>query len=693
MAAYFKCDMINEQLINPGSIAVIGGSNDVKKPGGKILKNILDGNFKGDVFVVNPKDTQIQGLPCYTNIENLPNVDLAILAIPAKFCPKAIEVLTREKNTRAFIVLSAGFSEADENGKRLEDLMVAAVNKVDGCLIGPNCIGVLNNNYNGVFTTPIPPLHKHGCDLISGSGATAVFIMEAGIPLGIKFSNVYSVGNGAQMGVEDVLEYMDLNYNPEEDSPIKLLYLETVANPQKLLKHAASLIRKGVKIAAIKAGSTDAGIRAAASHTGAIANSDITVRALFKKAGIVYCSSREELLTVASIFNYKKLEGKNIAVITHAGGSAVMLTDALSAGGLCVPQIEGNEADKLLSYLHPGSSVSNPIDFLATGTAEQLGIIIDYCEHKFDNIDAMVVVFGSPGLFDVENVYDVLSVKLDVCKKPIYPVLPSVINAEKEIRKFIANGNSNFPDEVVLGRALPEVFKTPAPISENPKLPEIDVPRIREIIENSTDGFLAPDKVGALLDAAGIPKVEEFTSNNLEELLGFVSQLEYPLVMKVVGPVHKTDVGGVVLNVVTEAGLIHHFKKLMKIEGATGVMVQPMISGMELFIGAKYEGDFGHLILCGLGGIFIEVLKDVRPGLAPLSREESLKMIHNLKGYKLLQGYRGKEGVDEDIFADIIMRVAALTIAAPEIMEMDINPLIGNTKQIVAVDTRILLKR
>ncbi len=684
--------MINEQLINPRSIAVIGGSNDVKKPGGKILKNILKGNFKGDVFVVNPKDSQIQGLTCHKSVDDLPEVDLAILAIPAKYCPKAIEVLTIEKNTRAFIVLSAGFSEADENGKRLEDQMVEAVNKVNGSLIGPNCIGVLNKNYNGVFTTPIPPLHAHGADLISGSGATAVFIMEAGIPLGIKFSNVYSVGNGAQMGVEDVLEYMDLTYNPEEDAPIKLLYLETVANPQKLLKHAASLIRKGVKIAAIKAGSTDAGIRAAASHTGAIANSDITVRALFKKAGIVYCSSREELLTVASIFNYKKLKGKNIAVITHAGGSAVMLTDALSSGGLSVPAIEGEEAEKLLTYLHPGSSVSNPIDFLATGTAEQLGIIIDYCEHKFDFIDAMVVVFGSPGLFDVENVYDVLSVKLDVCKKPIYPVLPSLINAEKEIRKFIANGNSNFPDEVVLGRALPEVFKTPAPISEHLDLPEIDVPRIRKIIESSTDGFLAPAKVGELLDAAGIPKVAEFTSNNLDELLGFVAQLEYPLVMKVVGPVHKTDVGGVVLNVVTEAGLIHHFEKLMKIDGATGVMVQPMIKGMELFIGAKYEGDFGHLILCGLGGIFIEVLKDVRPGLAPLSREESLKMIRNLKGYKLLQGYRGKEGVNEDIFADIIMRVAALTIAAPEIMEMDINPLIGNTKQIVAVDTRILLK-
>jgi acetyltransferase len=485
---------------------------------------------------------------------------------------------------------------------------------------------------------------------------------------------------------------MDLNYDPKEDPAIKLLYLETVAKPQKLLKHAASLIRKGVKIAAIKAGTTDAGSRAALSHTGAIANSDTAVRALFRKAGIVYCSSREELLTVASIFNYKRLTGKNIAVITHAGGSAVMLTDALSKGGLNVPPIEGEEADKLLTYLHPGSSVSNPIDFLATGTAEQLGVIIDYCEHKFSQIDAMVVVFGSPGLFDVENVYDVLAVKLDICRKPVYPVLPSVINAGKEIQKFIDNGNINFPDEVILGTALAQVFKTPSPVSAPPDLPEIDLPRIREVIDSSQEGFLSAAKVGQLLDAAGIPRVPEFTTNILDELLHCPFITEYPLVMKVVGPVHKTDIGGVVLNVDTEASLIQDFEQIMNLEGATAVMVQPMISGMELFIGAKHEADFGHLVLCGLGGIFIEVLKDVRSGLAPLSHQESLKMIRNLRSYKLLQGYRGKEGVDEDLFADIIQRVAALTLAAPEIMEMDINPLIGNTKQIVAVDTRILLK-
>ena len=363
--------MINQQLINPKSIVVVGGSNNVRKPGGKIVKNLLSGKFKGKLLVVNPHEREVQGLNCFSTVDDLPHVDLAIIVIPALKCYNAIKTLIQTKQTKAFIILSAGFGEAGEEGVKAEQKIVEIVNQHNACLIGPNCIGVLNENYNGIFTSPIPEYDKFGCDLISSSGATAVFIMEAGIPLGLKFSEIYSVGNAAQTSVEDVLEYMDNNFDESKDSKIKLLYLESIKNPKKLLKHATSLINKGCKIAAIKAGSTDAGSRAAASHTGALASSDRIVRALFKKAGIVYCSSRDELITVASIFNYKPLKGKNIAIITHAGGSAVMLADALTKGGLNVPPITGKDADSLLDYLYPGSSVSNPIDFLATGTAEQ----------------------------------------------------------------------------------------------------------------------------------------------------------------------------------------------------------------------------------------------------------------------------------------------------------------------------------
>lgn len=685
--------MINTQLVNPQSIVVIGGSNNVMKPGGKIVKNLLDGNFKGDLLVVNPRERHVQGLDCFESVKELPNVDLAIMVIPALLCYEVIKELIETKNTKAFIILSAGFGEAGELGVIAENKIVKLINENNGCLIGPNCIGVLNQNYNGIFTTPIPKFYNDGCDLISSSGATAVFIMEAGIGLGLKFSNIYSVGNAAQTSVEDVLEYMDINFNPETDSKIKLLYLETIKNPKKLLKHATSLIKKGVRIAAIKAGSTEAGSRAAESHTGAIASSDMIVRALFKKAGIVYCSSRDELISVASIFNYKELEGKNIAIITHAGGSAVMLADALTKGGLNVPEIKGENATKLLDYLHKGSSVANPIDFLATGTAEQLGIIIDYCEHKFDNIDAMVVVFGSPGLFNVADVYNVLSVKLDICSKPIYPVLPSLINARKEIQTFLDRGNVNFPDEVMLGNSLPEVFFTPKPKKETDEKSIVDAQKIRYIIDNAKTGFLSPTDVASLLDAAEIPRVKELVVETKVDLIKELDEFKFPIVMKVVGPVHKTDVGGVVLNIDSTEMALRVYDNLMMIDGAVSVMVQNMNSGVELFVGVIKEQGFGHAVLCGLGGIFIEVLEDVSASISPITDEEAYRMLKNLKGYKLIEGIRGNGGIDESIFVDIIKKVSALVEIAPEIQEMDMNPLFGNVDSIIAVDSRIRIEK
>jgi len=685
--------MINKQLISPESIVIIGGSNDIKKPGGKILKNLIDGGYQGRLNVVNPKEKEVRKTRCFSNVSELSNTDLAILAIPAKHCLETITILAKEKNTKAFIILSAGFAEAGEIGKKMEQDIVTIINSVNGCLIGPNCIGIINENYKGVFTSPIPKYNANGCDLISGSGATAVFIMEAGIPLGVEFANVYSVGNAAQTSVEDVLEYMDLHFDISKDPAIKLLYLETIKNPQKLLKHASSLIMKGAKIAAIKAGSTIAGSRAATSHTGAIASSDVTIRALFKKAGIVYCSSREDLLSVASIFNYKKLNGKNIAIITHAGGSAVMLADELSKGGLNIPTIEGEDANKLKTFLYSGSSVNNPIDFLATGTAEQLGIIIDYCEHKFDFIDAMVVVFGSPGLFDVENVYNVLSVKLEVCKKPIYPVLPSVINARKEISKFLESGHINFPDEVVLGKALAQVYKTPLPISEKITLPKINFDKVRSIIDNASNGYLDSKTTAFLLDAAQIPRIKEVVESDKKRLLSKFEKKNFPLVMKVIGPLHKSDVKGVILNITTMKKAAKYFDKLMEIENATGVLAQPMLTGLELYVGVKKEEGFNHTIVCGLGGVFVEILNDISAGLSPLSKPEIEKMVQSLRGYKLIQGTRGMEGVNEEKFIDIIQHISALVEAAPEIIEMDINPLIGTQKEIIAVDVRIHIQK
>ncbi len=622
----------------------------------------------------------------------MPNTDLAIIAIAAKYCPPTIEFLARKKGTRAFIVISAGFGEEGEEGALFEKKMLTTVEETGACLIGPNCIGFMNHNYYGVFTMPLPKPDPKGIDFISGSGATAVYIMESGMIKGLSFASVYSVGNSTQIGVEDVLEYMDQNYREEISPAIKLLYIENVGNPKKLLKHAASLVRKGCRIAAIKAGSTEAGSRAASSHTGALASPDTAVDALFRKAGIVRCFGREELTTVASIFQHKIPQGRNIAVITHAGGPAVMLTDALSEGGFKVPQLSGPKAEVLLAKLHPGSSVSNPVDFLATGTAQQLGDIIEACENDFDEIDAMVVIFGSPGLSRVYDVYELLDRKMKTCKKPLYPVLPSLINAREEINSFIEMGHVNFPDEVIFARALSLIKKTPLPVLGDDTIPDMDKKKIREVIRGAESGYLKPDQVGELLDAAGIARVKEITVTSLQQALKASLNIGFPMVMKVIGPLHKSDVGGVVLNIRTEDEVKSHFTKLINIPDTNAVLMQAMKSGIELFAGAKRDEKFGHLILGGLGGIFIEILKDVSSALVPLHKEEALGMITGLKAYKMIQGVRGNAGVDEEKFSEVLVRLSELVLIAPEIIEMDLNPLLGEGDNVFAVDARIRIE-
>ena len=686
--------MINQQLLNPKSIVVVGGSNNVHKPGGAIVRNLLQGNYQGTLRIINPKEDEVQGIKVYHRAEEIPETDLAILVVAAKFCPGYVDYLAANKGVRAFIIISAGFSEETKEGAAMEQHILDTCEKYDCALIGPNCIGLLNNVHHSVFTKPIPKLNPQGVDFISGSGATAVFILESAVIKGLQFNSVWSIGNGKQIGIEDVLQYMDEHFDPEKDSKVKLLYIENISDPDKLLLHASSLIRKGCRIAAIKAGSSESGSRAASSHTGAIASSDSAVDALFRKAGIVRCFSRDELTTVGCIFTLPRFSGRNIAIVTHAGGPGVMLTDALSKGGFNVPKLEGPVADELKAQLFQGSSVSNPIDILATGTPEQLGIAIDYCENKFENIDAIMVIFGTQGLVQLYEAYDVLHKKILECKKPIFPILPSVVTAGPEVQEFLGRGHVNFSDEVTLATALTHVLRTPAPAPADIEIGDVDVPRIWKIIDSiHEDGFIAPQIVRQLLECAKIPMVPEKVSSDKAELVAFAEEIGYPVVAKVVGPVHKSDVGGVSLNIRTARHLEEEFDRMMQIKDAKGVMVQKMLKGTELFIGAKYEPRFGHVVLCGLGGIFVEVLKDVSSGLAPLSEGECRSMIHSLRGYKIIQGTRGQKGVNEEAFIKIIQRLSILLRFATQIKEIDINPLLADGDDVVAVDARILFKK
>lgn len=682
--------MINAELFNPQSIVVVGASNNTAKPGGKVLENLINGGFK-NLYVLNPGQETVQGIKSFKMFDDLPDTDMAILAIPAEECLNSIKSLT-SKGVKSYIILSAGFSEYDEAGNSIEQSIKEFAIKNEITIFGPNCIGIINENYKGAFTLPIPRHDKKGVEFVSSSGSTAVFVMEAGIKTGLPFSNIYSVGNAMMIKVEDIIEYLDNNFNPDISSKIIAVYIEQVSDAQKLIRHCRSLRQKGCNIVGIKSGVTEAGGRAASSHTGAMATPELFVEAIFRKAGIIQCESREEMLYIASVLYCGIPEDRNVAIITHAGGVGVMSSDALEKNQMKVPKIEGKKSQELLKILHKGSSVSNPIDFLATGTAEQLNTIIDYCNSDFHIIDSIIVIFGSPGLFDVQPVYEVLIRKIKNSLKPIYPVLPSPINTSAAMVYFVKEGMVYFGDEVILAKAIAKTYHRPKIFDNDNRKPQILSFEIIQILLKNKNNFLAPEDNRLVLDYFKIPIVEEQIVRNEKELLIATNSMDFPIVMKIIGPLHKTESGGVELNITNEKQAIDTFYKIMNLAEAKAVLLQPMLKGHELYIGAKKDAVSGHLILFGSGGIYLEALKDTQSVLIPAEKNEILEAISSLKTFSVLKGMRGQKGIDIDLFADIIIKISELLISIPQISEIDLNPLIASGDKIIAVDSRIRIE-
>ena len=685
--------MLHEKLLNPSNIAIIGGSDHIDHIGGSVLKNLIDQGFKGQIYVVNPKKDMVQGIPSYRDVTLLPQTDLAIIAIPAQDILEVVKILVVKKGTKGFIIYAAGFSELDDNGAAMEKEITQEISAAGGSLLGPNNIGMINQHYAGIFTRPLPLIDAKGVDFISASGATAVFTLEAAQQIGLRFSNLFTVGNSAQIGVEDVLEHVDETFVAGKSSKVKMLYLEGIKNPEKLLKHALSLRQKGCIIVALKSGITEKGNAAAASHTGAMANSDLFVQALFNKAGIIRCRCRNELITLAAILQKTPLKLRNFAVITHAGGPGVIVTDTLTENDLLVPDLSKKHQNSLKKILFPGAATANPIDILATGTAEQLEEVIAYCEHDLKEIDAMIVIFGSPGLGSVHEAYQVIHNMLQTCSKPIFPIFPSVVNVKEEIKEFIQKGNIAFSDEYIFAKNLARVMGNKAPeIVPYPK-PNTNDFKIRSLIKEFSSGFLGPKQAYELMEAAGIKMAGQVLVQSETELLKGAKILHYPVVQKIVGPLHKTDKEGVIVNVLNDEELEQNYRNLIQIKGATGVLIQEMIKGKEVFIGGKRETAFPPLIMCGAGGIYIEALKDFQSVLAPIARAEAISMVNKLRITPILKGMRGERSCNLEAFYTALEKVSNLMQLVPEITELDLNPLILTEQDIIAVDARIKIEK
>jgi acetyltransferase len=675
--------MINNALLQPKSIAIIGASNSLEKPGGGLVHNLLNGGFQGEVFPVNPKEQEIQGLKTYNKTEDLPLCDMALLAIPAAFCVEAVEYLSKHKQTKAFIIISAGFSEMGEEGEKLEIRLKELAEERNLAIIGPNCIGVLNNHYKAVFVSPPPPVTEKGVDFVSASGALAVFLFETAAKHGLRFSNIFTVGNSTVIGVEEVLKHWDENYQSEKSSNVKMVYVEQIRKPELFFKHIHSLREKGCQVIVAKPGESEAGARAALSHTGALAGDSEAFNMLIEKAGAIRCYSREELVNIACILTQKPLKGNRLAIITHAGGPAVMLTDRLQKAGIEVPELDDASKKKILEMLYPGSSAINPIDMLATANRNQLRAVIKHCE-ELDYIDGSVVIYGKTGMEDLDKTYGVLSETIDEVSKPVFPVMPSINSANNEIQNYTNKAKSVFFDEVTFAGALDKVLHAPK-VYQN----ELFIP-VGNGSKETESKALKEEETFECLRWAGIPLVNTefvYCQADLDQL----PEMNYPVVAKVLGILHKTEVNGVVLNIENRDALEQAFECLAAIPGSNGILVQEMVKGTELYLGAKMHEGIGYSVHAGVGGIFIELIRDVAARLAPIEEEEARDMLQGLKSQKIFTGFRNMPPADANGFAQIIKAFSNIFRKYPEIREIDLNPLIANGENILAVDARIII--
>jgi acetyltransferase len=678
-----------QSFLNPASIVVIGASEDTGKPGGRLLHNLATSGFRGELLVVHPRGGTIQGLQAWEAVTELPSVpELAFIAVPAPLVGPALEALAA-LGTKAVVVLSAGFGEIDAEGRMAEQRLARIADDNGMRLLGPNCLGVMSTAHAGKFAGILPAMRQDGMDFVSGSGATVDYLAEQAVARGLPFRSFLTVGNGAQTGVADLLALFDQQAEP--GGRIKLLYLETLHKPLELLRAARSLGRKGCVLAGIKAGTTQAGSRAAASHTGAMASNDAAVQALFDKAGILRVQSRQELIDLATalVCLRGRHDGRRVAIITDAGGPGVLMADELSRQGLEVPVL-GERTQRLLKEaLPPGAGVGNPIDCLPSRSAGSIAKVFDILRlEEAGKLDYLAFVMGDSGLADNGEIFQVLLRAMDESPVPVLPSLCTAVSSREALEAFRRAGRCYFQDEVDLAIALGRILRRPR-LSEPPaSLDRFDRDRIAAALAGHR-GLLSAGAARAVAAAAGLQVPAQ---HELADKAGLAAlALPFPWVMKVLGPSHKSDLGGVRAGIASLAEAEAAWDELRDIPGACGCLVQELVPGSEVILGASREEGFGHLVAFGLGGIYTEALKDVHFALAPLSREEAEGMIRAIRAYPILRGLRGHPGMDLDLLADWLVRVGRLVSEFPRIRELDLNPVKGQHKHLSAVDIRILL--
>jgi len=688
-------------FFNPRAVAVVGASRKRRSIGGEIFHNLLSFGFQGPVYPVNPSAKVIQCVPAYKTVEEIPGeVDLAIIVVPATEVIAAVESCGR-KGVKALVVISAGFSEIGSAGQDGQNELLHVCRAYGMRLIGPNCMGILNTDsevrLDATFAPTAPPSGRVGFS--SQSGALGLAIMEYANSLGLGISTFVSVGNKADISGNDLLRY----WENDDATEVILLYLESFGNPRKF-SQIARRVGKKKPIVVVKSGRSKAGARATSSHTGAlIAASDITVDALFRQAGVIRTDTLEELFDVATLLANQPLpQGRRVGIITNAGGPAILCADACEARGLEVPLLTDVSQQKLRAVLKREASVANPVDMIASATAEQYREAIRTVASD-PNIDSLIVIFVPPLVTRVEDVAQVIAEEVAALNlsKPLASVLMSPLKPPVALTKARVPAYQ-FPETaaIAMGRAARYGEWRHRPEPQRVELSDVSREEAAAIVATALqrgEGWLTPEEVAQLLACYGLRVVQQRFVKTPGEAAEAARELGCPVALKVIAPnvLHKTEVGGVRLKLrdpdTVNAAAKEMFAKLdVQGQQPTGFIVQRMAqAGVEMILGVVHDPQFGPVVACGAGGTQVELLRDVVVRLTPISKPEASEMIRALKTYPLLDGFRGGKKFDVPALEDALLRVSALVDDLPQIAELDCNPFVVTEQGGEILDARV----
>ncbi len=676
-----------EAFFNPKSIAVIGASREPRKVGHRVFRNLVESKFQGSLYPINPKADMLLGFKCYKSVKDVPgDVDLAVIVVPANIVPVVIEECG-EKGVKGIVIISAGFSETGREGARLEREIVDICRRYDMRMQGPNCLGIISvqNHVNASFAPAIP--QPGNIAFVSQSGALGSTILNWAIRNEIGFTKFISLGNEADLNATDFLEAL----LEDEETRVIGLYIEGVKEGERFIKVAKKVTGKK-PIIALKAGTTDAGIRAVSSHTGSLAGSDTAFSAAFRKAGIIRVNTLEELFNLVLVFGSQPIpKGKGVLIVTNGGGPGILAADACEKMGLDLPLLEYEVREELRRLMPPHASLNNPLDVLGDADENRYRLALE-AGLKSGRVDGIIVILTPQAVTPCDEIAKTVAEIRKISNKPIIASFMGLGGGSVALRTLKKNNvpNYEFPEAAAFAFKSLCDYKLilSSPLEEVIPRIKIDEKKIREIIDNARSKnrlSLTIDEAIEVAKAAGIPTPKAAIARSRREVGKLADGIGYPVVMKIVSPdiLHKTDIGGVILNVKNRSEaeknyeiLVRRARLTMPDAKITGVLIQRMVPvGKEVIVGAIRDRQFGPLIMFGLGGIYVNFLRDVSYRLCPLTKAEAAEMIEETRAYILLRGVRGELPSDIDSIIDVMLKISQVMISFKEISEMEINPL------------------